>query len=549
MENQRTLLYLALVFILFLMWQAWQKDYGPKPVEPVTSSQTASSGEEPAAVNEDIPSPVVSEQQASVQAADTETAQSQRVHVKTDLMDVEIDTRGGDVRQLTLTHYPTSTEDPEPFILFSEQNDIFHVAQSGLVSSNSSAPTHHAIYHADQLDYQLTPGVNELKVVLTWQDAGVTVKKVFTFQRDSYVIGVEHHVISDSPWTGSQYRQLVRSDEDPRNKSTFIHTFTGGVIYNADIKYQKIKFDNLAKAGYLKEIGVSKDMKGGWIAMIQHYFMSAWVPLQDQSNFAYNKHPSEHRYILGLRSPAKSLKAGEEGVFTSELVVGPKLQDRLEKIAPGLDLVVDYGYLTILAKPLFWVLEMFHKLFNNWGWAIIFLTMSVKLVFFKLSETSYRSMAKMRKLGPRLQTLKERYGDDKQRMSQAMMSMYKEEKINPLGGCLPIVIQIPVFIALYWVLLESVEMRNAPFALWINNLSAKDPYYVLPIIYGITMFIQQRLNPAPMDPMQKRMFQIMPVMFTAFFFFFPAGLVLYWVVNNSLSIAQQWVITRRIAKE
>ena len=299
----------------------------------------------------------------------------------------------------------------------------------------------------------------------------------------------------------------------------------------------------------MAEKDLSLEMKGGWIAMIQHYFLSAWVPEQAESSFTYSKHPSANRYLLGMRSPLHSIKAGEEASFNSQLVVGPKLQNKLEKIAPGLDLVVDYGVLTILAKPLFWILQQYHSLFDNWGWAIIFLTLTVKLLFYKLSEASYRSMAKMRKVGPKLQSLKERYGDDRQGMSQAMMKLYKDEKINPLGGCLPILVQMPVFIALYWVLLESVEMRNAPFALWITNLSEQDPYYILPLVMGITMFIQQKLNPAPMDPMQQKVFQIMPVMFTVFFIFFPAGLVLYWVVNNTLSIIQQWVITKRIAAE
>ena len=282
--------------------------------------------------------------------------------------------------------------------------------------------------------------------------------------------------------------------------------------------------------------------------MIQHYFLSSWVPDQSEENLTYSKHPSENRYILGMRSPATTIKAGEQGRFHSLLVVGPKLQDRLETIAPGLELVVDYGILTILAKPLFWLLKLYHKWFDNWGWAIIFLTLTIKLVFYKLSETSYRSMAKMRKLGPRLQTLKERYGDDRQRMSQAMMSMYKEEKINPLGGCLPILVQIPVFIALYWVLLESVEMRQAEWILWIKDMSSADPYFILPLIMGVTMFIQQKLNPAPIDPVQAKIMMMLPVVFTVFFAFFPAGLVLYWVANNVLSIAQQWYITRIVIK-
>jgi len=288
-------------------------------------------------------------------------------------------------------------------------------------------------------------------------------------------------------------------------------------------------------------------MKGGWIAMIQHYFLVAWVPDQNETIKTYTTHAANsNRYILGMKSPVVKATAENPAVFNSTLVVGPKLQDRLEAITPGLELTVDYGVLTILAKPLFALLKFYHTLFDNWGWAIIFLTITVKAAFYWLSAKGYRSMARMRKIAPRMATLKERYGDDRQRMSAEMMKMYKEEKINPLGGCFPILIQIPVFIALYWVLLESVEMRNAPFALWIQNLSEQDPYFILPILMGVTMYIQQKLNPAPVDPVQQKVFQFMPIVFTVFFLFFPAGLVLYWVVNNTLSIIQQWIITKRI---
>ncbi|TNF37603.1 MAG: membrane protein insertase YidC [Gammaproteobacteria bacterium] len=538
MENQRTLLYFAFFFILFLMWQAWQQDYGPKPA-PVAMEQGAATTSQAPAVNDTpeavtVPAAMEPTMQSSVQA------ERKQVRVITDVMELVIDTRGGDIRKLDLRHYPRSADfKDQPYPMFSEEESLFHIAQSGLISATAPAPNHYAVYSVEQTEFRLAEGTDELKVKLSWQENGVQVDKIFTFHRDSYVIDVEHIVKSGADWNGSQYRQLVRAQSDS-SESRFIYTYTGGVIYNNEIKYEKIEFGEIA------ENDLKSDMLGGWIAMIQHYFLAAWVPDQQQSNFAYTKHPQPNRYILGLRSPAIQLAAGEQGRFHSQLVVGPKLQDRLEQIAPGLELTVDYGALTILAKPLFWLLKQFHNMFDNWGWAIIFLTLTVKLLFYKLSETSYRSMAKMRKVAPRLQTLKERYGDDRQRMSQAMMQMYKEEKINPLGGCFPILIQIPVFIALYWVLLESVEMRNAPFALWITNLSEKDPYFILPLIMGVSMYVQQKLNPAPMDPMQQKIFQFMPVVFTVFFMFFPAGLVLYWVVNNLLSIAQQWVITKRI---
>ena len=547
MENQRTLLYITFFFFIFLLWQAWQQDYGPKPTPVANGEATTSEQQTTPPVDQSIDTPeavipTVSEDK-SLPIAQRAPAERKVIRVVTDLLDLEIDTRGGDIRNLDLLAYPKKSDQPDiPVKLFTEKESKFHIAQSGLISASSEAPSHHAVFSVQQNEYRLAEGEDELNVVLYWQKNGVQVNKVYTFKRDSYVIDVQHQVTSNRDWSGSQYRQLVRAEDDER-ESTFIYTYTGGVVYNEEIKYDKINYSDM------KDSDLKIDMTGGWVAMIQHYFLAAWVPNQDESNLAYSKHPSSNRFILGLRSPAISINAGQQANFHSQLVVGPKLQHRLENIAPGLELTVDYGILTILAKPLFWVLEQFHKLFNNWGWAIIFLTLSIKLVFYKLSETSYRSMAKMRKIAPRLQTLKERYGDDRQRMSQAMMKMYKEEKINPLGGCLPILVQIPVFIALYWVLLESVEMRNAPFALWITNLSEKDPYYILPLIMGASMFIQQKLNPAPLDPMQQKIFQIMPVAFTIFFLWFPSGLVLYWVVNNILSIAQQWVITKRIEKE
>ena len=545
MENQRTILYLAFFFTLFLLYQQWQKDYGPQPMAVETKQLT------PPALNREentdlatLPAadiPVNTKAALPTQGLPVATEQAinrQSVHVVTDLLDLMIDTRGGTVYQLDLRDYQKSAKEVnKPFRLFSTQESIYHTAQSGLVSSAQVAPNHKDIYQAEKPEYRMEEGNNELKVVLNWQKDGVQVSKVFTFKRNSYVIDVEHIVKADN-WSGSEYRQLVRSLQE--RKSTMIPTYVGGVIYNSEIKYEKMTFDDIAEQSF------KSDMKGGWIAMIQHYFLSAWVPNQEQINYTYTSHPSSNRYILGMRSPAVIATANEPAHFKSQLVVGPKLQDRLKKIAPGLELTVDYGVLTIIAKPLFWLLKQYHTLFNNWGWAIIFLTITVKLIFYKLSEIGYRSMARMRKVTPRLQSLKERYGDDRQRMSAEMMKLYKEEKINPLGGCFPILVQIPVFIALYWVLLESVEMRNAPFALWIQNLSEQDPYYILPVLMGTTMFIQQKLNPAPVDPVQQKVFQFMPLVFTVFFLFFPAGLVLYWVVNNTLSIIQQWVITKRI---
>jgi len=545
MENQRTILYLAFFFTLFLLYQEWQKAYGPQPVvTDIEQVSSAISGNVTDAEISSLPAAGIPTDKQTSNASPTaseENIKRQAVHVVTDVLDLKIDTQGGTIYQLDLRNYQfDALQKDKPFRLFSTKESVYHTAQSGLVSSAHVAPNHKDVYQAEKAEYRLQEGTDELKVTLYWQKEGVRVNKIFTFKRDSYVIDIEH-VVSANDWSGSEYRQLVRSLQE--RESTMIPTYVGGVVFNDEIKYEKVDFDDIEDQSF------KSDMKGGWVAMIQHYFLAAWVPDQKQNNFTYTSHPTSNRYILGMRSPAVVANAQTPALFKSQLVVGPKLQDRLETIAPGLELTVDYGILTILAKPLFWLLKFYHAQFDNWGWAIIFLTITVKIAFYWLSAKGYRSMARMRKIGPRMQTLKERYGDDRQRMSAEMMKMYKEEKINPLGGCFPILIQIPVFIALYWVLLESVEMRNAPFALWIQNLSEQDPYFILPILMGATMYIQQKLNPAPVDPVQQKVFQFMPLVFTVFFLFFPAGLVLYWVVNNTLSIIQQWIITKRIEEE
>ncbi len=551
MENKRLILFAALSVVVILLWDAWQADYNKQPAAPTTTTQSGA----PAA--SDVPSAAATAGASAQATADVPAAtanvtgvpgeesvlkKGQRVRVVTDLYTIEIDTVGGDLRVADLTAYPAAADKPqEPFRLLTDSGTHVFVAQSGLLAS-SAAPDHHALYSAEQSEYRLAEGAVELRVPLHWiGDNGVTVTKTYVFHRGDYVIDVNHAVVNGGaePWNGRFYRQFQRSRTD--RESAFIYTYTGGVVSSEDNKYLKVSFDDMDGNNFNQAI------KGGWLAMIQHYFVAAWIPSsQDQVNQAYSKALGEGRYVLGMVTPVTTLAAGASGNFSSKLFVGPKLQDRLETVAPRLELTVDYGWLTIIAKPLFWVLEFVHGIVNNWGWAIIILTLLIKLVFYKLSEASYKSMANMRRLAPKLTQLKERYGDDRQRMSQAMMELYKKEKINPLGGCLPILVQIPVFIALYWVLLESVEMRQAPFILWLQDLSAKDPYYVLPLIMGVTMFIQQKLNPPPPDPLQAKIFMALPFVFTLFFAFFPSGLVLYWVVNNILSIAQQWYITRRV---
>ncbi len=463
------------------------------------------------------------------------------VRVTTDVLDVEIPLAGGNIRQADLLEHTMAIDNDTPFRLLGNRDPLF-VAQIGLVGDNAEAPGHSAAWQAGADTYRLEGGQDQLEVPLRWSTAtGVTVTRRYIFERDSYVVRVVHDVenASGEPWRGYQYSQLRRTTETEGPGFLGAASYTGGVIYSPAEKFQKISF------GDMEDEDLSRNIADGWLAMIQHYFLAAWVPPRD-TTLRYYSRVSRGEYILGQSAPWQVVAAGETGRFENRLFVGPKEQDRLADVAEGLQLAVDYGWLTIISKPLFIALDWIHDIVGNWGWSIILLTLGIKLVFYKLSETSYRSMARMRKLQPEMQKLRERYSDDKQRMNQELMTLYKKEKVNPLGGCLPILIQIPVFIALYWVLLESVELRQAPWVLWINDLSVRDPFYVLPLLMGATMFIQQKLNPAPMDPIQQKIMMGLPLVFTVFFVFFPAGLVLYWVTNNSLSILQQWVITRRI---
>ena len=529
-----------------MIWAQWQMQYGEKATAP----QQASSEIQPAPVN--VPEAASIEEAVNSRTetpavTDEGAASAGTIHVVTDVLDIEVETRGGTIdRSLLRDYLAKAGNESEKVLLLNDASINYYVAQSGLVSKNAdTAPSHNTVYRSDKDEYRLAEGEDTIDVSLYWQSPnGDQVTKTLTFRRGDYVVDVRYNITAGQQgWTGSDYMQIVRSRPVEKNKSKFIHTFTGGVVYNKEIKYEKYDFDDIA------ESNLNYQLKAGWLAMIQHYFLVAWVPDADKDALYYSRYNSKlDHYTLGARTSAISIEPGQSAELTSQLVVGPKLQYMLEDIAPGLELTVDYGVLTIIAKPLFWLLNFFDEFFNNWGWAIIFLTITVKLLFYKLSEMSYRSMAKMRKVAPRIQAMKEKFGDDRQAMSKAMMDMYKREKINPMGGCFPILIQMPVFISLYWVLLESVEMRHAPFVLWLNNLTAKDPYFVLPLMMGVSMWVQQKLNPAPVDPMQQKIFQIMPFAFTLMFAFFPSGLVLYWVVNNILSITQQYIITRRVEK-
>ena len=554
MDNIRLLLIVALAYTGFLLWQAWQEDYGNPTHEQAQATAGAGQQSGKASTGQAVPevpdNAAVDQAPVTVQEKGGENgaaAAGTMVDVVTDTLHLKLDTKGGTIAEAWLQKYPVSVDQPDvKYHLLSEDPADFFIVQSGLLSADAGeAPTHEARFQAEKKSYRLPEGADSLKVDLVWTSPkGVKVIKRYIFTRGSHLLKLEHIVQNDSkaPWQGREYHQLQRGE--PRKKSnSFMYTYTGGVAWDPEDKYQKYKFKDLA-AGEL-----DKDVTGGWIAMIQHYFLGAVIPPKEQPRHFYGKGLANGHYVIGEYSRAQSVEPGQTHTFDAGIYLGPKDQETLAKIAEGLDLVVDYGWLTILAKPIYHILAWIHKWVGNWGWTIIIFTILIKAVFFKLSETSYRSMARMRNLTPRIQALKDRYGDDKQRLQQAMMEIYKKEKINPLGGCLPMLIQMPFFIALYWVLMESVELRQAPWILWIKDLSEKDPYYVLPVIMGITMFVQQKLNPAPPDPMQEKLMMALPFVFTFMFAFFPSGLVLYWTVNNILSIAQQWVITRRIEAE
>ncbi len=542
METKKLILYMALVFVLLLIWQAWQDDYGAKPATTTAQAVAPVAPVDTPADKPSVPSSAAPTSGA-VPGPGTEVlaSEGQRIRVSTDVLQVEISSVGGDLRRVDLLAYPVAADKPEePFRLFNEQPEKMFIAQSGLLSQ-SGAPDHHAVYQAAKTEYRLAENSDEIKVPLTWSSPqGVQVTKVYTFKRGSYEIGVSHEVknAGAEEWKGRLYAQFQRAPES--GMSAFIYTYTGAVLSSEENKYEKVSFDDMQDAN------LARDVQGGWAALIQHYFVGAWAPDAAASNHYYTKALDGPRYLVGVVQPEQTIAPGQSGTLAIKLYAGPKLQDHLKATAPNLELTVDYGVLTIIAQPLFWLLEYIHGVIGNWGWAIVLLTLMVKLVFYHLSAASYRSMANMRKLQPRIVTLRERHGDDRQAMGKAMMALYKTEKINPLGGCLPVIVQIPVFIALYWVLLESVELRQADFVLWLNDLSSKDPYYILPLIMGATMFVQMKLSPTPPDPLQAKVMMFLPIIFTLFFAFFPSGLVLYWVVNNALSILQQWYITRKI---
>lgn len=566
MANTRPILLITLVFLAYLIWLEWQKDYGPQPAStpapaeqaapgagvpdvPAFSAESAETGQ-PADLP-DLGDAAPATQPVAQDASASVVPPSQVVTVTTDVLRLEIDLKGGTVVRSELLNYAQTVDDPDQkVVLLQPTGPQMYIAQSGLLS-HQEAPNHASTYQAAGTEFQLADGQDELTIPLTWRsDDGIEVIKTFTLARGAYDISVRHEVSnrSGSTWLGSRYDQLQRSVIPDESSGGFNnperYSFNGIAFYNPEDKFQKVDFDDVAEEPF------KQTSTGGWLAMVQHYFFAAWIPPgEEQTTYSTQQINTSGlpRYIARDVSPSRQVGPGETTTFESRLYVGPKLQDSLPEVAPGLEHTVNYGIFTVFSKPLFWLLEKIHEFVGNWGWSIVLLTILIKLAFFKLTEAQFRSTARMRKLQPRIEQLKERYGDDRQRMSQAMMELYKKEKVNPLGGCLPILVQIPIFIALYWVLIESVELRQAPFILWIQNLSARDPYFILPALNAVFMIATQRLTPTVgMDPVQRKMMSAMPVVFALLFAFFPAGLVLYWATNAGLSLAQQLYITRKI---
>ena len=539
MDQRRLILFLVFSLSLVMLWNAWLKHGQPAPVAATSPASVENAG---------VPTPTITATPdagaPAVPGAAAVVSNAPRVLVRTDLMIAEVSAQGGDIVRLELTKHKSTEDETKDFVLFDDGAKHVYVAQSGLIGTD--LPTHKTMFSLPQGEQVLKDGEDKLVLRLEApaQD-GVKVTKVMTFHRGSYLVDVAFEIVNSSPEPVSAhaYYHVTRDGEPAEAARRFgATTFTGPAFYTEAEKYQKVKFDDIAKG----KATFAKKAHDGWTAMVQHYFVAAWLPPGDTEREFFARKIGNDLYSSGVILPVPTIAPGQSGHVETTLYAGPQEQSKLESIAPGLDLVVDYGWLTVIAAPLFWVLSWIHGVIGNWGWSIILVTVLLKALFFPLSAASYKSMAKMRVLGPRMKRLKERYGDDKAKLQQEMMEMYRKEKINPLGGCLPILVQIPVFISLYWVLLGSVEMRHAPWLGWIHDLSAKDPYFILPIIMGVSMLIQMRLNPTPPDPIQAKVMMAMPIVFTFMFLWFPSGLVLYWVVNNILSIAQQWQITRMI---
>jgi YidC/Oxa1 family membrane protein insertase len=554
MDNQRLLVWAAFGILLWLTYQTWMQDYGPAPLpaeqtaesqtqsptpteEPLALPELGSSGEQP-----DEPATALPGSEPGETASEATV-----VTVRTDVLALQLATRGGTLVRATLLGYPIEKDHPDELVeLLSPEPANLGLIRTGLRGASGASAQQDTVFESAQSEYVLGDA-DELVVPLTWTDeSGVSIEKRFVFTRGSYAIRVEQTLVnnSDQPWRGDQYTQLLRRSKGIERSMFDVdsYSFDGPQTYNGD-KAEKHKRDDLEDKG-----PVEYSTPDGWVAAIQHHFLSAVIP-EAGAPHVYRVEVQGDTMIASVVGAKRTVEPGASETFSRQLFVGPKIQSQLEELHERLKLTVDYGWLTILSQPMFWMLAFIYDFVGNWGVAIILVTVLIKLVFYKMTETSGRSMAKMRNLQPRIKALQDRYKDDRQQLSQQMMDLYKREKVNPAAGCLPILIQMPFFLAFYWVLIESVEMRQAPFMLWITDLSTRDPYFILPLIMGAAMLLQQKLNPAPADPVQARVMQIMPIMFTGFFAFFPSGLVLYWATNTVLSIAQQWKINKVVEQE
>ena len=582
--NARMFLWLGLVMALYINYETYERDFAPKPPPPPTATELAQAAAPtapgalpgsattlaasvpqtaaPAPIAAAAPAPlggslpvaaapavVAAPAVAAVAATPAASATPGTVRVTTDVLDLEISLQGGALVRADLPRYPRVKGEQAPVQLLNVAARQFYALQTGLsdAGAGGARPTHLAAFSAPATAYSLTDGTDELRVPLAWSDpaTGVTVTKTFVLRRGQYRIDLQYDVENrgTAPWVAASYAQILRDDPAVERSMFSVESYAfQGPAYYDGIKYQKLDRTDA------EDRALARDIAGGWIAGMQHHFTTAVVPEAGKS-YRYSLQTQGDQYLLSTAGPATTVAPQGGATFKETLFVGPKLQAQLETTGPRLDLVADYGILTLLAKPLFWMLEQAHSIVGNWGWAIVIVTFLLKLVFYPLSESSGKSMAKMRVLGPRIKNLQETFKDDREKLGRAMMDLYKREKINPVAGCLPILIQMPVFFAFYWVLLESVEMRQAPFMFWIQDLSAKDPFYVLPLIMAGAMFVQTKLNPTPPDPIQAKVFMILPLVMSVTFAFFPAGLVLYWVANTLLSVAQQWNINRRIEAE
>ncbi|MDH0093807.1 membrane protein insertase YidC [Achromobacter mucicolens] len=551
MDIRRTVLWMIFSFSLLLLWNNWQIHNGKPSL--FGAPPAASTTESPAAANNATPSvpsaPTATAAPASTVpgAATPIPTRSEEVVITTDVLRLTFDTLGAQLVRAELLKYPATGQPDKPTVLLDRSAGLNYVVQTGVVGapSGQSFPTHQTPFRLVSQERELTG--DNLVVTFEGESGGVKVTKTFTLHRGRYDIDVRHDLanVGTAPVTPSLYLQIERDGNDPADTSSFYHTFTGFAVYSEQDKFQKSTFSDIQK----KKASYIKEADNGWIAVVQHYFATAWVPPQGKPRTNELLEVQPNLYAGRSIEAVGDIAPGAAARVDSHLWVGPQDQKAMAALAPGLELVVDYGWLTIIAKPLFTLMTWLHSILGNWGWTIVALTVLIKALFYPLAAASYRSMARMKQVAPRLQALKEKYGDDKQKLNAAMMEMYRTEKINPLGGCLPMLVQIPVFISLYWVLLASVEMRGAPWILWVHDLSVRDPFFILPAIMMATMFLQIKLNPTPPDPIQAKVMMIMPLVFGGMMFFFPAGLVLYWCVNNTLSIAQQWSITRAIQKK